>query len=241
MLGTPRARSNGPAFALGCRRPHGRRRHRARAGERQRAGRRRQPETWVSVLKLLFGLLFLLLAGSHLARPTRGRVRRRPCPSGCRRSTPHGQSLAPGSSSRGQPEEPGVDDLRGRRRSPMTAAFRRERDRALAALGLLHVVGLASRTDPSSPVPIYFLSLGWRSGRRSNYPTVAYAMRPRPTALSGQRHCARHLLIAFSRLYNTFPKALTVAAHARDAQTTLDALVEPTCRHRAGARSYLTR
>ncbi len=72
MLGTPRARSNGPAFALGW-----------VAGlavvggvvlalasdnaQADDGG----PETWVSVLKLLFGLLFLLLA----ARTWRGRPR----------------------------------------------------------------------------------------------------------------------------------------------------------------------
>ncbi len=72
MLGTPRARSNGPAFALGwiaglavvggvvL----------ALASDNAQADDG-SPETWVSVLKLLFGLLFLLLA----ARTWRGRPR----------------------------------------------------------------------------------------------------------------------------------------------------------------------
>jgi threonine/homoserine/homoserine lactone efflux protein len=72
MLGTPRARTNGPAFALGwliglsiaggaiLALASGR-------AEDDGAG----PATWVSVLKLLFGVLFILLAG----RTWRGRPR----------------------------------------------------------------------------------------------------------------------------------------------------------------------
>jgi Sap-like sulfolipid-1-addressing protein len=72
MLGTPRARSNGPAFALGW-----------VAGltfvgavvlalaSGNAQGDDGDPESWVSVLKLVFGLLFLLIA----ARTWHGRPR----------------------------------------------------------------------------------------------------------------------------------------------------------------------
>ena len=87
MLGTPRARSNGLAFALGwiagLTIVGGALFALASGNSQEDDG---GPETWVSVVKLGLGVLFVLLA----ARTWRGRPRaaRKPrCPSGCRRST----------------------------------------------------------------------------------------------------------------------------------------------------------
>jgi Kef-type K+ transport system membrane component KefB len=69
MLGTPRARSNGLAFALGWLVElsiAGGVMLALASGRAQEDGD--EPATWVSVVKLLFGLLFLLLA-AHVARP----------------------------------------------------------------------------------------------------------------------------------------------------------------------------
>lgn len=72
MLGTPRARSNGPAFAVGwvagLTIVGGLMLALASGNSQQEDG---SPETWVSVLKLVLGVLFLLLA----ARTWRGRPR----------------------------------------------------------------------------------------------------------------------------------------------------------------------
>ena len=72
MLGTPRARSNGLAFALGWLAGltivGGALLALARGNSQEHDG---GPETWVSVLKLVLGVLFILLA----ARTWRGRPR----------------------------------------------------------------------------------------------------------------------------------------------------------------------
>ena len=88
MLGTPRARVNGPAFVLGWIVGL------ALVGTivlvvagGADATEGEEPATWVSVLKLVLGALLLLLALSAVARapaPWRGG---RAMPSGCGRST----------------------------------------------------------------------------------------------------------------------------------------------------------
>lgn len=72
MLGTPRARSNGPAFAIGwvagLTIVGGALLALASGNSQDDAG---GPETWVSIVKLVLGVLFILLA----ARTWRGRPR----------------------------------------------------------------------------------------------------------------------------------------------------------------------
>lgn len=89
MLGTPRARSNGPAFAIGWIAGL------AIAGTLMLVianGNATQtsggPATWASVLKLVLGVLFLLLAVRAFRSRPNDRLELAMPPNGCTRSTP---------------------------------------------------------------------------------------------------------------------------------------------------------
>jgi hypothetical protein len=166
MLGTPSARSNGPAFTLGWLiglAVAGGILLALASGNAQEDGD--EPATWVSVVKLLFGVLFVLIAArTWHSRPRGGE--RRPCRTGCRRSTDSGPGRPSGwaFSSRPSTQESGLDNRR-RRGNRASGHLDRRGNRNISTgeeIGTLAIFILIGSLSILAPLAIYF-ALGDRA------------------------------------------------------------------------------